>query len=197
MKRDLGDRDGALAALEESLAIRRALPQTDLTKWQIDVAENLETIGDLKLAAGDKEGALKLYEEMLGLDRTMVANDAANAQWKRNMSISLNRVGDGKLALGDAAAAQALYEEGLVVRRGLAEAEKTVQRQQDVALNLEKIGDLKRSAGDFAGALKGLRGDAEHCARHRDDGCGQGSVEAEPRHLFEQGGRRARRHQRL
>ena len=154
VKRDLGDRDGALAALEESLAIRRALPQTDLTKWQIDVAENLETIGDLKLAAGDKEGALKLYEEMLGLDRTMVANDPANAQWKRNMSISLNRVGDGKLALGDAAAAQALYEEGLVVRRGLAEAEKTVQRLQDVALNLEKIGDLKRTAGDFDGALK-------------------------------------------
>ncbi len=99
--RDGRCRDGALAALEESLAIRRKLPQTDLTKYQIDVAENLETIGDLKLAAGDKDGALTFYEEMLSLDRTMVANDEANAQWQRNMSISLNRLGDVKLALGD------------------------------------------------------------------------------------------------
>ena len=94
---------------------------------------------------------------MLSLDRSMVANDDANPQWKRNMSISLNRLGDAKLALGDQdGRAQALYEEGLAVRRQLAEADNTVQRQQDVAVNLEKIGDLKSGAGDNRGGARGL-----------------------------------------
>jgi hypothetical protein len=99
VKRELGDRDGALAALEESLAIRRALPQTDLSKWQIDVAENLETIGDLKLAPAAK--ARSSSTRRCSFDAPWWP--ATRHAQQRNMSIP-QPAADG-LALGDTAGA--------------------------------------------------------------------------------------------
>ncbi len=156
VKRDLGDRDGALAALTESLTIRRALPQTDLTKWQIDVAENLETIGDLKLAAGDKPGALELYEEMLALDRTMVAKR------RRQRPMAAQHVDQPEPGRRRQARARRQGRRAQGLRGGTRRpprprlADKTVPRLQDVALNLEQIGDLKRGAERFRRCAQGV-----------------------------------------
>ena len=150
-------RDGALAALEESLAIRRALPQTDLTKWQIDVAENLETIGDLKLAAGDKDGALALYEEML------VARPHHGGQATPptpNGSATCRSASTGSATASSRSATRPARSS--TTRRASPSAAnwprptRRCQRQQDVALNLERIGDLKRGAGDNRRRAQGL-----------------------------------------
>ena len=51
-----GDRAGALAAYEESLAIRRKLAAADPGNagWQRDVSVSLNKVGDVRVAAGDR-----------------------------------------------------------------------------------------------------------------------------------------------
>ena len=56
-----GDRAGALAAYEESLAIMRKLAAADPGNagWQRDVSVSLNKVGDVRLAAGDRRGRLR------------------------------------------------------------------------------------------------------------------------------------------
>ena len=56
-----GDRAGALAAYEESLAIMRKLAAADPgnAQWQRDVGVSLERVGGVRLAAGDRAGRLR------------------------------------------------------------------------------------------------------------------------------------------
>ena len=53
-----GDRAGALAAYEESLAIMRKLaaPDPGNAQWQRDVSVSLDKVGDVRRAAGDRAG---------------------------------------------------------------------------------------------------------------------------------------------
>ena len=98
-----GDRAGALAAYEESLAIRRKLAAADPGNagWQRDVSVSLSKVGDVRLAAGDRAGALAAYEEGLAIMRKLAAADPGNAGWQRDLSVSLEKVGDVRLAAGD------------------------------------------------------------------------------------------------
>ena len=69
MRLQAGDRAGALAAYEESLAIRRKLAEADPgnAEAQRDLSVSLDKIGDVKLQAGDRAGALAAYEESLAI----------------------------------------------------------------------------------------------------------------------------------
>ena len=69
VKLQAGDRAGALAAYEESLAIRRKLAEADPgnAEAQRDLSVSLDKIGDVKLQAGDRAGALAAYEESLAI----------------------------------------------------------------------------------------------------------------------------------
>ena len=88
-----GDRAGALAAYEESLAIMRKLAAADPGNagWQRDVSVSLDKVGDVRLAAGDRAGALAAYEESLAIRRKLAAADPGNAGWQRDVSVSLDR----------------------------------------------------------------------------------------------------------
>ena len=139
----------ALAAYEESLIIRRHLCKGDPTNAsrQLNVAENLEKIGDLKLVAGDIDGAFIAYREMLSIDRRLVAIDGSNSEWQRNLLLSLERFGDVTLTVGDTVAAVAAYEQTISLHRRLAASGKTdTQWQKEVSASFEKISRLKRWA---------------------------------------------------
>ena len=91
-----GDRAGALAAYEESLAIMRKLVAADPgdAGWQRDLSVSLDRVGDVRLADGDRAGALAAYEESLDIRRKRAAADPGNAAWQRGMSVVLDKIGD-------------------------------------------------------------------------------------------------------
>ncbi|MDG1208297.1 MAG: tetratricopeptide repeat protein, partial [Paracoccaceae bacterium] len=91
-----GDRDGALAAYEESLAIFRDLSARDPgnARWARDVSVSLNKVGDIRVAAGDRDGALAAYEESLAIARDLSARDPGNAGWARGVAVSLWSIAD-------------------------------------------------------------------------------------------------------
>jgi tetratricopeptide (TPR) repeat protein len=130
---------------EPKYARRRRRRDPNSTSRHLNVAESLEKIGELKLAAGDIDGALVAYREMLSIDRVLVTTDGSNSEWQRNLLRSLERFGDVTLAVGDKVAAVAAYEQSVGLRRRLAASgERDTQWQKELSASLEKIRRLMR-----------------------------------------------------
>jgi tetratricopeptide (TPR) repeat protein len=143
VKLKAGDRDGALAAYDESFAIARTLAEADPASAQAqrNLSVSLERIGDVKLKAGDRDGALAAYNESFAIARMLAEADPTSAQAQRNLSVSLGRIANVKLQTSDRAGAFAAEEERLAIRRKLAEADPD---------NAEAQRDLVNALGGFA-----------------------------------------------
>ena len=151
-----GDRAGALAAYEESLAIMRKLAAADPgnAEWQRDLSVSLDQ-GRRRAAGGGRPrgGAVGLRGK---------PRDHAQARRRRSGQCRLAarcerepRQGRRRAApAGDRAGALSAYEESLAVRRKLAAADPgNAGWQRDVSASLVKVGDVRLAAGDRAGAL--------------------------------------------
>jgi hypothetical protein len=174
VRRSGGDRTGALAAYEESLAIRRKLAASDPGNagWQRDVGVNLNRVEDERLEQGDRVGALAAAEESLTFMRKLAASDPGNVGWQANLVISLYKVSNAS----EPARARAALNEAIVIadalardnkltaarrnwpqmlRDALAKLPEQVQAewQRDTGVDLAKVGDVRLAAGDHAGAL--------------------------------------------
>jgi hypothetical protein len=73
-KLNLGDKFGAIAAFEESLAMRRTLADRDKdnARRQWDVLLSLKRVGNARLNADDTCGALPAFEESLAIARNLL-----------------------------------------------------------------------------------------------------------------------------
>ncbi len=153
VKLQAGDRIGARAAYEESLALRRDLAADDggvLARRAL--SESLDRVGNMALAANDFAHAIDLYGQSLAIARDL-AKSKGNVEGRRDLAISLAKMGDAKLGAGDRAGALASYEEALAISRDLAKNANNAQAQRDLLVNLESVADVKDAAGDNAGAL--------------------------------------------
>jgi tetratricopeptide (TPR) repeat protein len=157
-----GDLTRARTAAEDGLTITRKLAAADPgnADWQHGLSVSLNRVGDVRLAAGDGAGALAAYEESLGVRRKLAAADPDNTDWQHGLSVSLKNVGYTRLAAGDRPGALAVYEESLAIARKLIAIDPgngnrdNVQGQRDLSTSLTSVGDLRRAAGDSAGALE-------------------------------------------
>ena len=144
-----GDKDGALKAFEESLAITRHLASTDPgnSVWQRDVAVGLNKIGDVKFfMENDPNGALAAYEESLAIARRLADANKGRAILDRDASVSLDKIADVKRATGDLSGALAAYEESLAIARRLAAIDPgNVSWQTDLVVSLYKIAIMAES----------------------------------------------------
>ena len=115
VKLQAGDRAGALAAYEESLAIRRKLAEADPgnARAQRDLSVSLNKIGDVKLQAGDRAGALAAFEEGLAIARKLAEADPGNAEAQTDLVVSLTRIA------GVSDDPQPLYAEALAILEAL------------------------------------------------------------------------------
>jgi tetratricopeptide (TPR) repeat protein len=125
----VGDRAAALAAYQESLAIRRKLAAADPGNagGQRDVSVSLDSVGDVRLAAGDRAAALAAYEESLAISRKLAAADPGNADWQADLVISLYRVSTAS----DTPRARAALREALAIAEGLARQGKLTAAQRN------------------------------------------------------------------
>ena len=87
----MGDKDGALAAYQESLAIARTLAARDRNdpQAQRDLFVSVLKVGNAKLDAGDRAGALAANQEAVEIARKLAAEDQANAQAQSDLALGL------------------------------------------------------------------------------------------------------------
>ena len=71
--RELGDREGALAATQESVTIRRTLAATRPDAFLPDLARALNNLGVDLNSLGDREGALAATQESVSIRRSLAA----------------------------------------------------------------------------------------------------------------------------
>lgn len=135
----------------------RAVPASaDNDEQQRNRAVVFESRGGLLLAQGDAEGALASFEQGVSLLRERRRQDEGSVQRMHDLALGLERVGSAREVLGEVKLAEAMYEEmrGLFARmKGMVEAGEWRWRV-DAALPAERLGDLRRMAGDLEGAMR-------------------------------------------
>ena len=114
--RGLGKYQGALAAWEEALAIRRPLA-ADNPAHLPDLAASLTNLGGSLRALGRPQEALAVWEEALVILRALAADNPAHLS---DLAASLSNLGLSLNALGRPQEALAADEEALVILRALA-----------------------------------------------------------------------------
>jgi tetratricopeptide (TPR) repeat protein len=157
VKREQGDSAGALAAYEESLALRKTIAsmEGDGAQAEFDVTVTLERIADLKRRMGDSAGALAAYEQSLAIRQRLDTSPQVDAEARRGVLVSLGKICDLKRQTGDASGALEACN-GMLdrARRLAASDEGNTDWQRDLAIALEQLGGLKLGAGDPAGAAE-------------------------------------------
>ena len=90
-----GDREGALTAYADILAIANRLAAADPGNalWSRDVYVSLFNIGRLHETGGERTKAAALYSEAIDLNARLVALDPGNTQWAND-----RRLLEGRLA---------------------------------------------------------------------------------------------------
>ncbi len=123
-----GDYPGALALLEESLAVSRELGDRP------GIALSLNSLGRLAWFQGDFVRAAAFYNESLGLFRELGARD--------RISILLNNLGVLAISRGEFGVARSCLEESLAISRQLGE-------KQFIALAVSNLGVIGLRQGDY------------------------------------------------
>ena len=90
--------------------------------------------------------AIKLQDDLTSAGETSPA-------LRRSQSVALNETVLTLLTIGDTQEALAAAQKSLAIARDLAKEMSNVEVQRDLAVSIEKIGDVKLQAGDRAGAL--------------------------------------------
>ncbi|GMV28918.1 MAG: hypothetical protein AMXMBFR59_10430 [Rhodanobacteraceae bacterium] len=140
--RQLGEFDKGIALAERAVALRRAQnPQEPA-----ELADSIDSLGELRRANADYEQAEPLHREALSLRREMVpADPVLYGRSLNNLALTLYEAGRNAEALP-------LYEESLALRR-----RALGDSAPPVLSTLVNIGLLRRTLGDYAAAEAAFR----------------------------------------
>jgi tetratricopeptide (TPR) repeat protein len=129
VKLRMGDKDGALAAYQESLAIARELAARDQgdRQAQRDVLVSLFKTGNAKLDAGDRAGALAAYQEAVDVGRKLAAEDQEDPQAQTDLALSLYKLGTA----AEPPQARAALTEALAILEKLEQQQKLTAGQKN------------------------------------------------------------------
>jgi hypothetical protein len=126
---DLGHRDEALAAIEEAVAINRALAQAQPNEYLPDLATALNNQSDRFSDLGRREEALAAIEEAVAINRALA--QAQPNEHLPGLAFSLNSLSPSLSDLGRLEEALAASEEAVAINRALVQA-----RPDEFLLNL-------------------------------------------------------------
>ena len=151
---ELGRREEAVRANEVSVAIHRALAQTDGETYAPKLAGSLSNLGVSLGAVGDHDGALKAAREASDIYRKLAA--ARPDDFLPDLAGSLNNLGIMLSHAGDRDGALNAAREATDIDRKLAAARPDAFLP-DLASSLNNLGNRLGEVGDRDGALKAAR----------------------------------------
>jgi tetratricopeptide (TPR) repeat protein len=142
-----GQREEALNAFEQSLAIRKELaagPANSEAKRAL--ALSYERVGDEQFNLNRRDRALATYQNALAMREALVSSDQARLEWQADLAVSYDRVGR---SVPDAQEqALAAYQRSLAIREKLVAAQpRNALWQRDLATSCDNIGTIHLAAG--------------------------------------------------
>ncbi|MGN6255407.1 MAG: tetratricopeptide repeat protein [Solirubrobacterales bacterium] len=149
---DIGRHEEALEAIEEAVALRRSLAETNSTVRQDDLAMTLNNLCNRLGEAGRQEEALAAIEEAVDTYRRLNAADSAS--YGPYLAIALNNLCNRLALAGRREEALAAIEEAVAIRRPLAEASPA--HAADLAMSLHNHSLRLSDAGQREEALAAI-----------------------------------------
>ena len=156
---EIGDKQDALRAHEEALAIRERLARESpsVTQFQSDLAQSHTAIGTLQRETGRPAEAMASHEQARAIREWLARDKPSVTQFQSDLAVSHTFLGTLQAEKGRRAEALASYERGLAIRERLARENPSVTHfQSDLANSLHNIGLLQRVTGRPAKALASL-----------------------------------------
>jgi tetratricopeptide (TPR) repeat protein len=151
-----GKNSDALDAFNKSIAVWQKLAEKDPSNTGYADSATLvfEKIGYVMLAQGKNDDALAAFRNMLAGFQKLADANRTNAIFRRELSISWEHIGDVfLLRIGKGADALDAYHEALTIRQTALNEEQSAERQHDLAIIENKVGNALRSLGRNEEAL--------------------------------------------
>ncbi len=154
---EIGDKQDALIAYRESLAIRQKLADANptATEFQSKLAGSHHNIGFLLSATGKPDEALEAYESALTISQKLVDANPTVTQFQSDLAGSHNNLGHLLSDTGKPGEALEAFESALAIEQKLADAKPTdIELQSALALSHNNIGRLLSDTGNQDAALE-------------------------------------------
>jgi tetratricopeptide (TPR) repeat protein len=153
----INQRDEAVKASDESLAIRRRLAGADPKSEELAAAlsDSLNLAGDLEREKKQAASARGLYEEALAIVSRLNAKHPANADFAVSLSKTIVRLGDLDRLGKDFAQAKMRYGDAFEKTKGVlrrTEGEPALTLQRELTWNYNKLGDVDADLKNYAEA---------------------------------------------
>jgi len=153
---EIGDKQEALRAHVESLAIRERLAREkpSVTEFQTDLARSHHYIGSLKSETGRPVEALASYERARAIRERLARENPSVRQFQSGLAQIHHSIGVLQRATGRPAEGLASHERARAIQERLARENPSVTEfQSDLALSHNAIGVLQSATGQPAEAL--------------------------------------------
>jgi tetratricopeptide (TPR) repeat protein len=155
-----GQRNEALAAFRESLAIFQRLTSIDPSNadWQRDHLGAHDRVGNILQARGRLDEALAAFREAFAISQRLASTDPSNANWQRDLAVAHSRVGDIWQAQGRLDEALAAFREALAISQRLASTDPSnAGWQRELALAHNRLGQVYQDMGNEENAQSSYR----------------------------------------
>jgi serine/threonine protein kinase/tetratricopeptide (TPR) repeat protein len=155
----IGDKQDALAAFQETLAINQKLVEANPTDtpFQLGRASTYNAIGVLLTDTGKPEEAQQALENALAIWQRLADADPGNMLLQEKLAMTHNNIGNLFDESGTMAAALSACEAAEAIRRKLADANPAVvEYQKALATSRSNRGRLLANIGNPAEAIKAL-----------------------------------------
>jgi serine/threonine-protein kinase len=150
----------ALEAFEKALPLRRKLAEAhpDVTQFQADLAANHSWIGWLLYLTRRPREAMEAYERARSIYQTLVEAPPKSPGHRNNLANVLTNMTESLRLGGRFAEARVVCDQALEIRQALVEADPaTTWYRSGLAESLLRSGQVRRSRGDVAGAVRDWR----------------------------------------
>jgi serine/threonine-protein kinase len=157
---EIGDKQDALIALTESLAILEGLAEANpsVRAFQRDLARNYNHIGNLLSDTGKPSDAMKSYDAALAIQTKLAQANPSVTALQANLAISLNNIGMLLRVTGKPADALKSYHAALAIQKKLADANPSVSEFRiGLAQSLNNIGILLSDTGKPDESMKSFQ----------------------------------------